>query len=86
MDSVSVKTTFKQTLAEKGIIFCSMGEAVKNHPDLIKQYLGSVVATTSVRSRSSDILSTTLSPTSTPSPRKARRNSFTRHRGLKTVR
>ena len=43
MDSVSVKTTFKQTLAEKGIIFCSMGEAVKNHPDLIKQYLGSVV-------------------------------------------
>ena len=43
MDSVSVKTTFKKTLAEKGIIFCSMGEAVKNHPDLIKQYLGSVV-------------------------------------------
>jgi Fe-S cluster assembly protein SufB len=43
MDSVSVKTTFKQTLAEKGIIFCSMGEAVRNHPDLIKQYLGSVV-------------------------------------------
>ena len=43
MDSVSVKTTFKQTLAEKGIIFCSMGEAVKNHPDLIRQYLGSVV-------------------------------------------
>ena len=43
MDSVSVKTTFKKTLAEKGIIFCSMGEAVKNHPDLIRQYLGSVV-------------------------------------------
>ncbi len=43
MDSVSVKTTFKQTLAEKGIIFCSMGEAVRNHPDLIRQYLGSVV-------------------------------------------
>ena len=43
MDSVSVKTTFKQTLAEKGIIFCSMGEAVRNHPDLIKRYLGSVV-------------------------------------------
>lgn len=43
MDSVSVKTTFKQTLAEKGIIFCSMGEAVRNHPDLIREYLGSVV-------------------------------------------
>lgn len=43
MDSVSVKTTFKQTLAEKGIIFCSMGEAVRNHPDLIREYLGCVV-------------------------------------------
>ncbi|MBP5690965.1 MAG: Fe-S cluster assembly protein SufB [Bacteroidaceae bacterium] len=43
MDSVSVKTTFKQTLAEKGIIFCSMGEAVRNHPDLVRQYMGSVV-------------------------------------------
>lgn len=43
MDSVSVKTTFKQTLAEKGIIFCSIGEAVKNHPDLVREYLGSVV-------------------------------------------
>lgn len=43
MDSVSVKTTFKKTLAEKGIIFCSIGEAVKNHPDLVRQYLGSVV-------------------------------------------
>ena len=43
MDSVSVKTTFKQTLAEKGIIFCSIGEAVREHPDLVKQYLGSVV-------------------------------------------
>lgn len=43
MDSVSVKTTFKQTLAEKGIIFCSMGEAVRNHPDLVQEYLGSVV-------------------------------------------
>jgi len=43
MDSVSVKTTFKQNLAEKGIIFCSMGEAVRNHPDLVRQYLGSVV-------------------------------------------
>ena len=43
MDSVSVKTTFKETLMEKGIIFCSISEAVKQHPDLVKQYLGSVV-------------------------------------------
>ena len=44
MDSVSVKTTFKKQLAEKGIIFSSIGEAVKEHPDLVKQYLGSVVS------------------------------------------
>ncbi len=43
MDSVSVKTTFKSTLAEKGIIFCSIAEAIKEYPDLIKKYLGSVV-------------------------------------------
>lgn len=43
MDSVSVKTTFKKTLSEKGIIFCSISEAVREHPDLVKQYLGSVV-------------------------------------------
>ena len=43
MDSVSVKTTFKEKLAEKGIIFCSIGEAIKNHPDLVKEYLGTVV-------------------------------------------
>ncbi len=43
MDSVSVKTTFRETLAEKGIIFCSISEAVKEHPDLIRKYLGSVV-------------------------------------------
>jgi Fe-S cluster assembly protein SufB len=43
MDSVSVKTTFQDTLAEKGIIFCSISEAVKDHPELIKKYLGSVV-------------------------------------------
>lgn len=43
MDSVSVKTTFKESLAEKGIIFCSMSEAIKEHPDLVKKYLGSVV-------------------------------------------
>lgn len=44
MDSVSVKTTFRETLAEKGIIFCSISEAVKSYPDLVKQYLGSVVS------------------------------------------
>jgi len=43
MDSVSVKTTFSETLAELGIIFCSMSEAVQNHPDLVMKYLGSVV-------------------------------------------
>jgi Fe-S cluster assembly protein SufB len=43
MDSVSVKTTFSETLAELGIIFCSFSEAVRNHPDLVKRYLGSVV-------------------------------------------
>lgn len=43
MDSVSVKTTFKETLREKGIIFCSISEAVREHPNLVKQYLGSVV-------------------------------------------
>jgi Fe-S cluster assembly protein SufB len=43
MDSISVKTTFSETLAEQGIIFCSMSEAIRNHPDLIKKYLGSVV-------------------------------------------
>lgn len=42
-DSVSVATTFKETLKEKGIIFCSISEAVKEHPELIKKYLGSVV-------------------------------------------
>ncbi len=43
IDSVSVKTTFKEELAKKGIIFCSFSEAVQDHPDLIKKYLGSVV-------------------------------------------
>ena len=43
MDSVSVKTTYKEKLAEKGIIFCSIGEAIKNHPDLVREYIGSVV-------------------------------------------
>lgn len=42
-DSVSVKTTFRETLAEKGIIFCSFSEAVQDHPDLIKKYMGMVV-------------------------------------------
>ena len=44
MDSVSVKTTFKETLAEKGIIFCSMSEAVRDYPELVRKYLGSVVS------------------------------------------
>jgi Fe-S cluster assembly protein SufB len=43
MDSVSVKTTFKEKLNEMGIIFCSFSEAVENHPELVKQYMGSVV-------------------------------------------
>ncbi|MBK9794481.1 MAG: Fe-S cluster assembly protein SufB [Sphingobacteriales bacterium] len=42
-DSVSVKTTFQETLKEKGIIFCSMSEAIKEHPELVKKYIGSVV-------------------------------------------
>ena len=44
MDSVSVKTTFREKLAELGVIFCSIGEAVKNHPDLVRKYLGTVVS------------------------------------------
>ena len=44
MDSVSVKTTFREKLSEKGIIFCSITEAVKEHPDLVREYLGSVVS------------------------------------------
>ena len=43
MDSVSVKTTFKEDLKEKGIIFCSMSEAIQEYPDLVRKYLGSVV-------------------------------------------
>lgn len=43
MDSISVKTTFKETLAERGIIFCSFSEAVKEYPDLVKKYLGNAV-------------------------------------------
>ena len=43
MDSVSVKTTFKEKLREKGIIFCSIGEAIQQHPDLVREYLGTVV-------------------------------------------
>ena len=44
MDSVSVKTTFREKLAELGVIFCSFSEAVKDYPDLVKKYLGSVVS------------------------------------------
>jgi Fe-S cluster assembly protein SufB len=43
IDSVSIATTFKEKLGELGIIFCSMSEAIENHPELIKKYLGSVV-------------------------------------------
>ena len=43
MDSVSVATTFKETLAEKGIIFCSISEALKEYPDLVRKYIGTVV-------------------------------------------
>ena len=46
VDSVSVATTFKKTLAEKGIIFCSMSEAIQEHPELVKKYLGTVVPKT----------------------------------------
>ena len=43
MDSVSVATTFRETLAEKGIIFCSISEAIKNYPELVKKYIGTVI-------------------------------------------
>jgi Fe-S cluster assembly protein SufB len=43
IDSVSVKTTFQKTLEDKGIIFCSLSEAIINHPDLVQKYMGSVV-------------------------------------------
>lgn len=39
MDSVSVKTTFRDTLAEKGIVFCSFSEALREHPDLVRRYM-----------------------------------------------
>ena len=45
-DSVSVTTTFKEELEKHGVIFCSFSEAVHNHPDIVKKYLGSVVPTT----------------------------------------
>ena len=43
MDSTSVATTFKKSLAEKGIIFCSISEAIQEYPELVKKYIGSVV-------------------------------------------
>ncbi len=46
MDSVSVKTTFKETLAERGIIFCPISEAIRDYPELVRKYLGSVVPCT----------------------------------------
>lgn len=51
MDSVSVKTTFRDTLAEKGIVFCSFSEALREHPDLVRRYMGSVVPYTDNFSR-----------------------------------
>jgi ABC-type transport system involved in Fe-S cluster assembly, permease component len=45
-DSVSVATTFKEKLTEKGIIFCSISEAIQKHPDLVKKYLGTVIPIT----------------------------------------
>ena len=46
MDSVSVRTTFRKKLAEKGVIFCPISEAVREHPDLVRKYLGTVVPPT----------------------------------------
>lgn len=46
MDSVSVATTFQKTLAEKGIIFCAISEAIQKHPELVRKYIGSVVPKT----------------------------------------
>jgi Fe-S cluster assembly protein SufB len=46
LDSVSVKTTFQEALREKGIIFCPMSEAIREHPELVQKYLGSVVPQT----------------------------------------
>ena len=43
VDSVSVATTFRETLAEKGIIFCSISEAIKDYPELVKKYIGTVI-------------------------------------------
>lgn len=43
VDSVSVATTFKKTLSEKGIIFCSISEAIREHPELVKKYIGTVI-------------------------------------------
>ena len=45
-DSVSVATTFREKLSEVGVIFCPISEAIKNHPDLVKKYIGSVVPVT----------------------------------------
>ncbi|TIQ61185.1 MAG: Fe-S cluster assembly protein SufB, partial [Mesorhizobium sp.] len=44
-DSVSVVTTFKEELAKAGVIFCSISEAIREHPELVQKYLGSVVPT-----------------------------------------
>ena len=46
MDSVSVATTFQKTLAERGIIFCSISEVIQKHPELVRKYFGTVVPKT----------------------------------------
>ena len=65
-DSVSVATTFKDKLADLGIVFCSFSEAVRDHPDLVRKYLGSVVpaSTTSTRRSTRRSSPTARSPTS----------------------
>ena len=65
-DSVSVATTFKEKLAELGIIFCSFSEAVQNHPELVRKYLGTVVPYTDnfFATLNSAVFSEARSPTS----------------------
>lgn len=65
MDSVSVKTTFSQHLAEKGIIFCSIGDAIKNHPDLVREYLEAWFHTATTSSQHSTVPSSPTARSST---------------------
>ena len=66
-DSVSVATTYKAKLAEVGIIFCSISEALQNHPELVRQYLGSVVPVSVKQCLSKSLL--TILPSSTAATR-----------------